>query len=532
MLGRIKMRILVSDKLAPEGLKILTDEKSFTVDVKTGLSLAELKAIIKDYDCLVVRSATKVTSEIIEAADKLKMIGRAGVGLDNVDLEAANKKGIIVMNTPAGNTISTAEHTMSLILALSRTIASADASMRRGEWERSKFMGVELYGKTLGLVGMGKIGSEVAKRSLSFGMAVIAYDPFLSKEVASRIGVELVELKALLERSDYISVHVPLTEETKNIISDKELALVKKSVRIVNCARGGIIDEKALIRAAKEGKIAGFALDVYENEPPDSKELISLDNCVLTPHLGASTTEAQINVAIQIAEQIRDAFLGRGIRNAANYPCLEPEVCKVMGPYITLAEKIGLFAAQIVEGRIEAVDITYSGALISYDLKTLTLAVAKGILSLILQDNVNFVNALTLAEERGIRINETKSSRAEEFANLINVVIKTDKVSLRVAGTLASNGQPRIVLIDNFYVETAPSGSMLVIGNIDRPGIIGTIGMVLGEHKINIAGMTFGRESEGGKAITVLNIDGNVSEKVIEEIKKNKNIKKVRFIKL
>lgn len=526
------MRILVSDKLAPEGLKILTDEKSFSVDVKTGLAPKELKEIIKDYDCLVVRSATKVTSEIIEAADKLKMIGRAGVGLDNVDLQAANKKGIIVMNTPAGNTISTAEHTMSLILSLSRNIPAADASMRKGEWERNKFMGVELYGKTLGLVGMGKIGSEVARRALAFGMTVIAYDPFLSKEVASQLGVALVELKNLLTRSDYISVHVPLTEETKNIISDKELALMKKGVRLINCARGGIIDEKALISAAKEGKLAGFALDVYEKEPPENKEFISLANCVLSPHLGASTTEAQINVSIQIAEQLRDALLGRGIRNAANYPCLEPEACKVMSPYISLAEKLGLFGSQIVEGRIEEVTITYTGDLIKYDLKTLTLAVAKGMLSLVLQDNVNFVNALTLAQERRIKINEIKSNLVGEFANLIDVVIKTDKASLRVAGTLSSNGQPRIVLINNFYVEAAPLGFMLVIDDIDRPGIVGTVGTILGENKINIAAMTFGRESSGGKAITVLNVDSTVSQKVIDEIKKNKNVKKVRFIKL
>ncbi|MEW6008564.1 MAG: phosphoglycerate dehydrogenase [Candidatus Omnitrophota bacterium] len=524
--------ILVSDKLAEEGLKIFNSEKSFKVDVKTGLSPKELQAIIKDYDCLVVRSATKVTADIIQEAKNLKIIGRAGVGLDNVDLEAANKKGIIVMNTPAGNTISTSEHTMSLILSLSRNIPSADVSMKKGEWERNKFMGVELYGKTLGLVGMGKIGSEVAKRALSFGMVVIAYDPFLSKEAASQLGVELVELKDLLTQSDYISIHAPLTDDTRNMISTKELALVKKSVRIINCARGGIVDENALILAVKEGKIAGFALDVYEKEPPGKNEFLDLNNCVLTPHLGASTAEAQVNVAIQIAEQIRDALLGKGIRNAANYPCLEPEVCKVMSPYITLAEKLGLFASQIVEGRIQDINITYSGEIAKYDLKTLTMAVTKGILYSMLQDSVNFVNALSLAQERRIKVNEIKSNRVEEFANLIEVIIKTDKGQLRTAGTLSANGQPRIVLINNFYVEVSPSGFMLVIDNIDKPGIIGTVGTVIGKNKINIAGMTFGRESQGGKAITVLNVDSAVSDKVISEIKENKNIKKVRFIKL
>ncbi len=527
-----KIRILISDKLSEAGVKILTAEKNFKVDINTGLAPKDLKAIIKNYECLIVRSSTKVTEEIIRAADNLKIIGRAGVGLDNVDLEAANRKGIIVMNTPAGNTISTAEHTMSLLVSLARNIPEADLSVKKGQWERSKFMGVELYGKTLGLVGMGKIGSEVAKRCQAFGMSVIAYDPFLSKELASQLGVELVELKDLLAKSDFISIHAPLTEETKGIISAKEFALMKKSVRIINCARGGIIDENALIAAAKEGKISGFALDVYEKEPPDKKELISLPNCVLTPHLGASTAEAQVTVAVQIAEQIRDALLDRGIRNAANYPCLEAEVCKVMSPYIILAQKLGLFGAQVVDGRIQEVEITYSGEITKYELKALTLAVAKGVLSPILQDSVNFVNALSLCQERRIKINEIKSNRSEEFANLIDVVIKTDHTKLRVAGTLAANNQPRIVIVDNFYVEVSPLGFMLIIDNIDKPGIIATVGTVLGKNKINIAALTFGRVSAGGKAITVLNVDSAISEKVISEIKKNKNIKKVHFIKL
>ncbi|MBU2541568.1 MAG: phosphoglycerate dehydrogenase [Candidatus Omnitrophica bacterium] len=526
------MRILVSDKLAERGLKILNSEKSFKVDVKTDLSPKELKSIIKDYDALIVRSSTKVTKDIIDAAKKLKVIGRAGVGLDNVDLQAANRKGIIVMNTPAGNTISTAEHTLSLILSLSRNIASADASMKKGDWNRSKFMGIELYGKTLGLVGMGKIGSEVAKRALSFGMTVIAYDPFLSEEVARQSGVELVELKVLFSRSDYISVHTPLTDETRNIISAKSLKLMKKNVRIINCARGGIVDEKVLITAVKEGKIGGFALDVYVKEPPDNKEFINLDGCVLTPHLGASTAEAQVNVAVQIAEQVRDTLCGGGIRNAANYPCLEAEVCKVMNPYIILAEKLGSFAAQMVEGRIKEVNIAYSGEIVKYDLKALTLAIAKGILSLVLQDNVNFVNALTLAQERRIKINETKSNRVEGFTNLIEVAIKTDKGQLKVSGTLSENAQPRIVIIKDFYVEISPFGFMLVIDNIDRPGIIGAVGTILGKNDINIASMTFGRESAGGEAITVLNIDSPISDKIISQLKKNKNIKKVRLIKL
>ncbi|MDI6606028.1 MAG: phosphoglycerate dehydrogenase, partial [Candidatus Omnitrophota bacterium] len=359
------IKILVSDALSEEGLKILQEVKEFKVDIKTGMKPEELKEVIKGYDALLVRSATKVTREVINAADKLKVIGRAGVGLDNVDLDAATQKGIIVMNTPGGNTISTAEHTMSMILALSRNIAQADTSMKKGEWKRSKFMGVELYTKTLGVVGLGRIGSEVVKRALSFGMKVLAYDPFLSLEVAKNLGVEVVVLKELLKRSDYISVHTPLSEETKHMISDNEFALMKKGVRVVNCARGGIIDEAALVKAVKEGKVAGAALDVFEQEPLSAGSgLLKSDSIITTPHLGASTEEAQVNVAIEVSEIVRDALLNRGIRNAANYPCLEPEVTKIIQPQINLAEKLGAFGSQLVEGRICELNIKYSGEIL------------------------------------------------------------------------------------------------------------------------------------------------------------------------
>ncbi|MFA5092657.1 MAG: phosphoglycerate dehydrogenase [Candidatus Omnitrophota bacterium] len=346
------IKVLISDALSEEGLKVFKDSKELTVDVKTDLKPDALKEIIKDYDALVVRSATKVTKEIIEAAKKLKVIGRAGVGLDNVDLEAATAKGIIVMNTPAGNTISTAEHTFSMILALSRSIPQANSSMKKGEWKRSKFMGVELYSKVLGIVGFGRIGSEVAKRAKSFGMKVLAFDPFLSKQVAEDIGVEIAELKKVLQESDYITVHTPLTDETRHMISDAQFGMMKKGVRMINCARGGIIDEVALAKAVKEGKVAGAAMDVFENEPLSAEsELLKLDNVITTPHLGASTEEAQVNVAIEVAEIVRDALLGKGIRNAANYPCLDAESCNTLNPYINLAEKLGMFAAQLVEGR-------------------------------------------------------------------------------------------------------------------------------------------------------------------------------------
>jgi len=526
-------KILVSDPLSEEGIKILKEIKEFQVDIKTDLKPENLKEIIKDYDAFIVRSATKVNKDIINAALKLKVIGRAGVGLDNVDLEAATQKGIIVMNTPAGNTISTAEHTMSMILALSRNIPQANASTKKGEWKRSKFMGVELYNKILGIVGLGRIGSEVAKRCLSFGMKVLAYDPFLSLEVAERLGIEIVELKDLLERSDYITVHTPLTEETKHIISAEEFALMKKGVRIINCARGGIIDEAALINAIKEGKVTGAALDVFEQEPiPAESELLKLDNVVVTCHLGASTEEAQVNVAVEIAECVRDYLLGRGIRNAANYPCLEAEVCKVMNPYINLAEKLGSFSSQLVEGRLKEINLNYSGQLAQYDISPITLALIKGLLKPILQDTVNFINSVSLAKERGIKINEIKSSQEEEFVNSIQLEIKTDKESRKIFGTLSPNKLPRIVKINGYYVEISPQGEMIVIQNWDKPGIIGNLGTLLGKHNINIAAMTFGREKPGGKAISVLNVDSPVSPEVLDKVKKTENILGVKVIRL
>jgi len=527
------IRILVSDPLSEEGLKILKEIKEFHVDIKTELKADELKKTIKDYDALLVRSATKVTKEVIGAADKLKVIGRAGVGLDNVDLDAATQKGIIVMNTPAGNTISTAEHTMSMLLALSRNIAQANASMKRGEWKRSKFMGVELYAKTLGVVGLGRIGSELVKRALSFGMKVLAYDPYLSLEVAKNLGVEVVELKELFKRSDYISVHTPLSDETKHMISDNEFALMKKGVRVVNCARGGIIDETALARAVKEGRVAGAAMDVFETEPlPPENELLKMDNIITTPHLGASTEEAQVNVAIEVAEIVRDALLNKGIRNAANYPSLEPEAAKILEPYINLAEKLGAFGSQLVEGRISELNITYSGQVTQYAPAPLTLALVKGILTPILKETVNFINATSLAKERGIKVNEAKSSAEEEFVTLLELEIRTDKETRSICGTLSANKQPRIVKINQYYVELYPAGEMIFIQNMDKPGLIGNLGTLLGRHKINIAAMTFGRDKRGGKAISVLNIDSPASSEVLDKIKKLENILTVKAIRL
>ncbi len=526
-------RILVSDPLSEEGIKILKEVKEFQVDVITDLKPDKLKEVIKDYDALIVRSATKVTKDILASASRLKAIGRAGVGLDNVDLDAATQKGVIVMNTPSGNTMSTAELTMSMVLALSRNIPQANASTKKGEWKRSKFMGVELYGKVLGVVGFGRIGSEVAKRSLSFGMKILAFDPFLSKEVAEGLGVEIVELKELLERADYISVHTPLTDETRHMISTEQFASMKKGVRVINCARGGIIDESALIQAIKDGKVAGAAFDVFEAEPVSAdSELLKLDNVIMTPHLGASTEEAQVNVAIEVAEIVRDALLGRGIHNAANYPCLEAEVCKFLDPYINLAEKMGMFSGQLAEGRYQELNISYSGEIAQYDLSPLTMALVKGMLSPIMQETVNFVNAISIAKSRGIKIKETKSSNEGEFVNLLQLEVKTDKETRRIFGTLSPNKMPRIVKIDNYYLELSPLGEIVMIQNWDRPGIIGNLGTLFGKYDINIAAMTFGRDKPAGRAISILNVDASVSADLLDKIKGVENVLSVRVIKI
>ncbi|MBF0522657.1 MAG: phosphoglycerate dehydrogenase [Candidatus Omnitrophica bacterium] len=529
----MKKRILISDKMADEGVSILTAEPEFDVDYKPGLKPEELKAIIKDYEAIVIRSATKLKADIIEAADNLKFIGRAGVGLDNVDLKAATKKGIVAMNTPAGNTTSTAEQTWSLILSLSRNIPQACASLKSGNWERTKFEGVELYGKTIGIIGLGRIGSTVAGFAKAFGMKVIAYDPYLSKEIFDQRNIEMADVERLVKESDYITVHIPKTAETTNLISDKEFDMMKKTARVINCARGGIINEAALIKALQENKIAGAALDVYEQEPPDfNSPLFKLDNCVVTPHLGASTSEAQINVAVEIADTIRNALLGKGIVNASNFPSMSAEAQKVLAPYVRLAFKMGKFAGQLINGRISEINITYSGIITEYKTAPITLSLVNGLLKLILGETINFVNALDLAKERAINVQEIKSNKEEEFVNCISVEIKTDKEPMTIWGTLSSNKQPRIVKVNDVYVEAVPDGDMLFINNNDKPGVVGAVGTILAEEKINIAGITFGRATKGGQAISVVNVDSEVPESTIEKLKRTKDVLFVKFLKV
>ncbi len=437
------------------------------------------------------------------------------------------------MNAAGGNKISTAEHTMSLVLSLSRNIPQACATMREGRWDRSKFMGVELYGKTLGIIGMGKVGSEVAKRALGFGMRLLVYDPYLSEEKTRELDAEPVgELAEIYKRADYITVHTPLTQETKALIGTKEIAMMKKGVRLINCARGGIISESALAAAIKSGHVAGAALDVFEQEPTANKELVALPQVVVTPHLGASTEEAQNNVAREIAVSVRDYLLGKGIRNAVNVPSVDPEVLKLIEPYLKLIEKMGIMQAQLVEGRVREVRLRYVGELIRLDLTPLTISFIKGLLTPPLQESVNYVNAGMIAKERGIKVIESKATETEDFANLIAAVVETEKGTTEIHGTLFTRSDPRIVRINEFYVDAVPSGPMLVVRNNDKPGMVGKVGTILGSKKVNIGWMTLGRNSQGGPALLVLNLDQTPSEQVIEELKKLPDVVYVKLITL
>ena len=529
----VKHRVLVTDPLAEAGLKILSEDHALQVDVKLKLPPGELKTLIRDYDALVVRSGTQVTREVLEAATRLKVIGRAGAGLDNVDVETASKRGVIVMNAAGGNTIATAEHTFALLLALARNIPQACVSLKGGQWERTKFQGVELTRKTLGVVGLGRIGREVAARAIAFGMRVVAYDPFLSPDVIQDLEVEPVDLPALLARADVITVHTPLTDETRHMIGEKEFALVKPGVRIVNCARGGIVDEAALAQAIRAGVVAGAALDVYEQEPPPaSSELLKLPQVVTTPHLGASTEEAQVSVAVEIAAAVRDALLGRGIRNAVNVPSIDPELAKILEPYLKLAEAQGSLQGQLAEGHLKEVRVRYVGELVKHDLAALTLVFIKGLLTPSLAETVNYVNAALLAKERGIKVIESKSSQSEDFATLIATEVRTERGGVSVDGTLLTRRDPRIVRINEFYVEALPHGHMVIIRTKDRPGFIGAIGTIFGRHGINIAHMTFGRTQAGGEALNVFNVDSPVPPEVVKEIQAVPNVTDVRLVKL
>lgn len=518
-------RVLVSDRLSQEGLAILEREPDLIqVDVQTGLSEADLCGIIGDYHGMIVRSSTKVTAPILEKANNLQVIGRAGIGVDNIDVEAASRKGVIVMNTPTGNAVTTAEHTIAMMMAIARKIPQADASMKRGEWEKKRFTGVEIYNKILGVIGLGNIGSIVADRAQGLGMRVIAYDPFVTEEKAEKMRVELVTLDQLYERSDFVTVHTPLTPETKGLIGKEALGRMKPTAILINCARGGIVDEAALYEALKSNRIAGAALDVYTEEPPKENPLGTLEQVVTTPHLGAATNEAQRNVAIDVASQIVEFFKYGTIKNAVNFPSMTPEAAKTLQPYSILAEKIGSLQTQLALAPIEEVEIEYSGDVTDYDSRPLTMAALKGLLAPICPDVVNYVNASVVAKERGIRVVESKASQPKDFASVITLTIKTRKGKRSIAGGMFGRKEPRIVKVDNYFLEAIPSGDILFLENWDKPGVIGDLGSLLGKNGVNVARMQIGRDQPGGHAISMLNIDQPVSKKLLEEIRNLPNI--------
>jgi D-3-phosphoglycerate dehydrogenase len=510
-------RVLIADQLSPAAVDIFK-QRGIDTDVKVGLTKEELEKIIKDYDGLAVRSATKVTEKIIAAADNLKVVGRAGIGVDNIDVRAATAKGIIVMNTPFGNSITTAEHALSLMMALARQIPDADRSTQAGKWEKSKFLGVELFAKTLGVIGCGNIGSIVADRAIGLKMKVIAFDPFLSPERAVALGVEKVELDELLRRADFITLHTPLTDKTRNIIDAAALRKTRKGVRIINCARGGLVDERALAAALKSGQVAGAALDVFEVEPAKDSVLFGLPNVICTPHLGAATSEAQENVALQVAEQMADYLLKGAISNAVNFPNITAEEAPRLRPWVKLAEQLGLFAGQLTDTSIKGVRIEYSGEVATLNTKPLTAATLAGVLRPLLSD-VNMVSAAVNAKERGMRLEEVTRSQDGAFESYIKLTVHTDDYDRSVAGTVFADGRPRVIQVRDINMEFELTPHMLFVRNADKPGFIGRFGMVMGEAQVNIATLNLGRDKPGGDAICIVAVDEPVSEDVMAAVR-------------
>jgi D-3-phosphoglycerate dehydrogenase len=526
----MKPRVLVSDKLSETAVQIFRD-RGVEVDYKPDLGKDKdaLLAAIPDYDGLAIRSATKVTPKIIAAANRLKVIGRAGIGVDNVDIPAATGRGIVVMNTPFGNAITTAEHAISMMMALARQIPEANASTRAGKWEKNRFMGVELFAKTLGVIGCGNIGSIVADRALGLKMKVIAYDPYLSPERALEIGVEKVELEEIFPRSDFITLHTPLTEKTRNIINRDNLAKCRKGVRIVNCARGGLVDEDALYEALLSKHVSGAALDVFEVEPATSHKLFALENVVATPHLGASTTEAQENVALQVAEQMADYLVTGAVTNALNMPSISADEAPRLKPFVALAEKLGSFAGQLTDGAINSIVIEYAGDVGEMNTRALTSAALAGVLSAQL-GLINMVSAPVVARERGIKVDEVRQTQRGAYETYIRLTVKTDMYERSVAGTVFSDGKPRIIQVKGIELESDFGKHMLYITNNDKPGFIGNIGTLMGNAGVNIACFHFGRVAPGGDAIGIVEVDGAVPESVLEAVNKLPNVKQVKAL--
>ncbi len=525
------MRVLITDPIEQVCTDVLQKE-GIDVDAKPGLPPDEIKKIIGGYDALIVRSGTKVTADIIAEAKEMRVIGRAGAGVDNIDVNAATHKGIVVMNTPGGNTISTAEHTMALMLSMARNVPQSFQSLQNGKWDRKKYTGTELFGKTLGVIGLGKVGREVAARAKAFGMNVIGYDPLLASEMATKLGLETVSLEDVYKRSDFITVHTPLTEETRGILGEKSFALCKRGVRVINCARGGIIDEQALLKALESGQVAGAAFDVFMKEPPVDNPLLKHPKVVATPHLGASTEEAQEKVAKQIGEQLVDFFKGRGIAGAVNIVDYQTSVSDELRAYLVLAEKIGSLQAQLLNGKVKSITASYRGTLLQKSSELLSTAVLKGLLDRMMYAPVNFVNASIIAREMGIAVSETKEQDGEHYSQLLTVSVQTDKEERSISGTVFGEKELRIVGIDQLHFEIIPEGHMMFYSNIDRPGMLAAVGSVLASRKVNIAGMSLGRSAPGEKAITVMNVDSDIPEPALNEISKIEGVFEVKTVKL
>lgn len=518
------MKVLVLDNIAEVGVQILRESGKIEVDVKSGLSPDELKEIVGQYNGLAIRGATKVTADVIAAAPNLKVVGRAGAGLDNVDIPAATKQGIVVMNTPGGNSVTTAEHTISMMLALARNIPQANGSMKAAKWEKKKFSGTEVFQKTLGVIGLGKIGAIVADRAAGLGMDVLAYDPYLSEEQAKQMGVKLASLDEIYSQSDFITLHVPLNDQTRGIICAKNIAKMKDGVRIVNCSRGLVINEDELAEAVKSGKVGGVALDVYPVEPPEKRNLIDQDNVICTPHLGAATKEAQENVAIAVARQIRDYLIDGTIQNAVNAPAVAGEQLVTLRPFLDLAQRLGLFLGQVIRTGIKGVEAQYAGTAADVDFKPITTAFLTGLLSVAVQDEVNQVNAPIVAADRGIGVSETRLSKSEDFLSLVRFKVTTEAREHEVEGTLFGKQHPRMVSYGPYRGEFDLSGDLLLIQAMDRPGVIGAIGGVLGGRGVNISHLQFARKEAGGEALLVLNTDSRPDDAALEALLATDNI--------
>jgi len=524
------MKVLVADPLAPEGMESLKAKTD--VDVKLGLKPEELKSIIGDYDAIIVRSETQVTADVIKCGTKLQIIARAGVGLDNVDVNAATRQGVMVVNAPTGNTVAAAEYAIALMLALARNIPQAHAQLKAGKWNRKEYVGVELRNKTLGLIGLGNVGSNVAMRTKGFEMRLIGYDPFASQEYASTIGVTLVPLEQLYRESDFITLHLPLTPQTKGMIGEKELAMMKKSARIVNCARGGLIDEEALVRAVDEGKIAGAAIDVFAVEPTTDSILFKSDKIIVTPHLGASTKEAQTNVCIDVVDQILDVLNGKPARFAVNVPQISPELLDILRPYMDVAAVVGKMAGQLMAGQLKSLKIRYSGDIAQYESSALKAAILSGLLDTVSEEKVNLVNANVLAQQRGLKISEQKEMEVANYASLISLEVVASGGTVDVAGTVLRN-ETHIVRINQFWLDIVPTGGyFMLIYHTDKPGLIGAVGTITGKSDINISSMQVARLQPRGEALMLLALDEPATEKHIKQILAIPDINVVKLVKL